>query len=189
MATLGELAVTLGLIGTAAATTFPELRAGLDDARVAGAARYMSSRLAETRMDAVQRSRHVAMRFGDANAQYAFAIYEDGNGNGVLAADIQRGADPAIREPERLSDRFPGVAFGTQPGLPPIEPGEIAPGADPIRFGAGRSVSFNPIGGSTSGTVYLTGRNRTQYAIRVFGVTGRIRVYRYDWHTAKWVPV
>ncbi|HET9832688.1 MAG TPA: GspH/FimT family pseudopilin [Vicinamibacterales bacterium] len=189
MATLGELAVTVALITTATATAFPQVQAGLDDARVAGAARYLSSRLAETRMAAIQRSRHVAMRFANADAQYAFATYEDGNGNGVLGADIQRGIDRRIREPERLSDHFRNVAFGTDPKLTPIEQGDVAPGADPIRLGTGNSVSFNALGGATSGTLYLAGRNHTHYAVRVFGATGKIRVYRFNWRTATWTPL
>lgn len=189
MATLGELAVTIGLVVTATATTLPAIDAGVDDARVAGAARYLSSRLVEARMDAVQRSHHVAMRFADAAAQYAFAIYEDGNGNGVRRQDIERGIDRAIRGPERLSDNFRNVEFGTHPLLPPIEAGDAPPGADPIRLGTGNSVSFNPLGMATSGTVYLTGRSHAQYAVRVFGITGKIRVYRYDWRAGKWTAL
>jgi len=189
MATLGELAITVGLVATATATTIPDWRAGLDEFRVAGAARYLSSRLAETRMAAIQRSRHVALRFAGADGQYAFAAYEDGNGNGVLSADIQRGVDRLIHAPERLADHFRNVEFGTRPALPPIEAGEPLPGGDPIRLGAGNSVSFNPLGGATSGTIYLTGRGNTQYAVRVFGATGKVRVYRFDWRSLKWSPL
>ena len=189
MATLGELAVTVGLVVTATATTIPEWQAGLDEFRVAGAARYLSSRLAETRMDAIQRSRQVALRFAGADAQYAFAVYEDGNGNGVLSADIQRGVDRVLRAPQRLADNFRNVEFGTRPALPPIEPGEAAPGGNPIKLGAGNSVSFNPLGGATSGTIYLTGRGNAQYAVRIFGATGKIRVYRFNWRSLKWTPL
>jgi len=188
MATLGELAITLGLVATATATTMPQVQVGLDEARVAGAARYLSSRLAESRMDAIQRSHQVAMRFANTGTKYVFTIYEDGNSNGVLSADIQRGIDRAIRGPERLSDNFRNVEFGTYPGLPPIEAGDAAPGDDPIRLGAGNSVSFNALGGATSGTIYVAGRSHAQYAVRVFGVTGKIRVYRYDWRSATWTP-
>jgi hypothetical protein len=189
MATFVELTVTVGLIVTATATSVPQLQAGLDDARVAGAARYLSSRLVETRMDAIRRARHVAMRFASVDDRYAFTVYEDGNGNGVLSTDIQRGIDRPIRSPERLSDSFRNVEFGTLPALPAIEPGEAAPGADPIRLGSGNSVSFNPLGGATSGTVYLTGRDRSQYAVRVLGATGKIRVYRYNFRSSRWTAL
>ena len=55
--------------------------------------------------------------------------------------------------------------------------------------GTGNSVSFNALGGATSGTIYLTGRSRAQYAVRIVGVTGKIRTYRYDRRAAKWIPL
>jgi len=189
MATLGELAVVMGLVATVTATALPQLQAGLDDARVAGAARYLSSRLAESRMAAIARSRQVALRFSVTNGKYSYAVYVDGNGNGVLTSDIQRGVDRLVRGPEKLSDNFRNVDFGTQPGLPAIDSGAAAPGSDPIRLGAGNSVSFSALGSATSGTIYLTGPSRAQYAVRVVGVTGKIRVYRYNRRSGKWIPM
>src|SRR4051812_7681836 len=180
MATLAELTVTLGLVATASATAFPRLLAGLDDARVAGAARYMSSRLAESRSDAIMRAREVAVRFAPANGTYSFTVYVDGNRNGVLTRDILRGIDRPVRGPESLAENFRGVVFGTQPGLPAIDASSPAPGSDAIKLGIGNSVSFNALGSATSGTIYLTGPSRAQYAIRIFGVTGKIRVYRFS---------
>ena len=189
MATLGELAVVLGLVATASATAVPQVLAGLDDARVAGAARYLSSRLAASRMDAIARTREVAVRFVPASGTYSFTVYVDGNRNGVLTRDIQRGVDKSVRGPEMLADNFRGVVFGTQPGLPAIDVGSAPPGDDPIRLGVGNSVSFSALGTATSGTVYLTGPSRAQYAVRVFGVTGKIRVYRFSAAAGRWEPV
>ncbi len=180
--------VVLGLIATVTATALPEMQAGLDDARVAGAARYLSSRLADTRMNAVQRSVEVAIRFSLSNGRYSFAAYADGNGNGVTSRDISRGVDRQLLPAERLSDNFRNVDFGTQPGLPGIEPGDAPPGSDPIKLGTSNSASFSPLGSSSSGTVYVTGPSRAQYAVRVFGGTGKIRVYRFDRRAAKWFP-
>ncbi len=187
MATLGELAVALGVMGTVTATTLPRVLAGLDDARVAGAARYLSSRLAESRMDAIQRSREVAVRFEQVDGGYVFATYVDGNGNGVLTRDILRGVDRPLTPKETLSQNFRGVVFGVQPGLPPIDAG-ASPSGDPIKLGAGNSVSFSPLGGATAGTIYITGPSRAQYAVRVVGVTGKIRVYHFIRAAGKWLP-
>jgi hypothetical protein len=189
MATLGELATVLGLVGTVTATTLPRFLTGLDDARVAGAARYVSSRLAEARMDAVKRSREVAFRVSAAGGQYSFAVYVDGNRNGVLTRDIQSGIDRQIFGPEKLSYNFHNVDFGVQPGTPPIASGDAAPAGDPIKLGAGNSASFSPLGGATSGTLYITGPGGAQYAVRVFGATGKIRAYRLERKTGKWLPM
>ena len=185
--TLGEMAVVLGITGTISAIALP-LLSGLDDARVAGAARYMSSRLAEARLDAIAHSREVAIRFTPVDGTYSFSVYVDGNHNGVLARDIARGVDPRIAGPEKLSDNFRNVDFGVQPGVPPIDSGS-SPSGDPIRLGVGNSVSFNPLGTSTTGTIYITGPSRAQYAIRVWGTNGRARVYRFEKGTGKWLPV
>jgi len=170
------------------ATSLPTILAGLDDARVAGAARYLSSRLVESRTDAISRVREVAIRFTPTGGTYSFTVYVDGNHNGVLTRDIQRGIDRPIRGPERLSDNFRNVDFGVQPGVPPIDSASGDPAGDPIKLGIGNSVSFSKLGSATSGTIYLTGRGASQYAVRVFGVTGKIRVYRFNRLTGKWLP-
>jgi hypothetical protein len=46
---------------------------------------------------------------------------------------------------------------------------------------------MNPDGTSSSGTLYLHGRTRAQYAVRVLGVTGRIRTLRFDEPRGRWV--
>jgi hypothetical protein len=185
--TLAETVVTLGLAGTISAIALP-LVSGLDDARVAGAARYLSSRLAEARLDAIARSREVAIRFEPAGSSYGFTVYVDGNHNGVLSRDITRGIDRPIFGPEQLSDNFRNVVIGVQPGVPAIDFG-APPGSDPVKLGAGNFVSFSPMGTSTSGTIYITGQSHAQYAVRVFGTTGKIRVYRLVKGAGKWLPM
>ena len=73
-------------------------------------------------------------------------MYVDGNRNGVLTRDIQRGIDRLIAAVERLPDQFAGVEFGAIPGLPAVDPGGTAPGTDPIRLGSGNIASFSAHG-------------------------------------------
>jgi type II secretory pathway pseudopilin PulG len=186
---LTELAVTVGVVATVAAIAVPAVEAGLDEARTAAAARYLSARLADTRMEAIQRSTEVAMRFGSTRSGYTYAVYADGNHNGVLARDIQDLVDRQIRAEESLSHHFRYVEFGTLPGLPAIDAGGTPPGSDPVRCGASNSLSFGPLGTSSSGTVYVLGRSRSQYAVRVFGGSAKIRVYRFDWRSGHWNPL
>ena len=188
MATLGELAVACGIIGTVTATAVP-LVGRLDDTRVEAAARYMSSRLSESRMEAIARGREVAIRFTSVGSSYNFTVYVDGNNNGVLSRDILRGIDRPIHAAEMLSDNFRNVVFGVQPALPSIEAGGASPSGDPIRLGSGNSVSFSTLGTATPGTIYLTGRSRAQYAVRVVGGSAKIRVYKFVRSTGKWLPM
>ena len=50
-------------------------------------------------------------------------------------------------------------------------------------------MSFTPLGTASSGTLYLRGRDGSQYAVRVLGATGRTRVLRYEPVTRTWVEV
>ncbi len=181
--------MTVGVVATVAAIAVPAVEAGLDEARTAGAARYLSARLSDARMEAIQRSTEVAMRFTDAGHGFTYSVYVDGNHNGVLARDVQDNVDRQIRGEESLSNHFRNVVFGTLPGLPAIDAGGTPPGNDPVRCGSSNSLSFGPLGTSSSGTLYLSGPSRSQYAVRVFGGTAKIRVYRFDWRSGHWNPL
>jgi len=50
-------------------------------------------------------------------------------------------------------------------------------------------MSFTPLGTSSSGTLYLRGRDGSRYAVRVLGGTGRTRVLRYEAKSRTWVEV
>jgi hypothetical protein len=137
-------------------------------------------------MEAVMRSAMVGVQFTQTAAGYSYAVYLDGNRNGVLSRDIQRGIDRAIAAVERLPEQFTGVEFGVIPGLPPVDPGGTPPGTDPIRLGSGNIVSFSALGTSSSGTVYIRSRRHAQYAVRVFGETGKTRMLKFEPRTRQW---
>jgi type II secretory pathway pseudopilin PulG len=183
-----ELAVALGVIATATATALPRMLTRLDEWRVSGAARYLAARFYDTRIEAITRATEVAMRFTTTNAGIVFTVHVDGNGDGVLTRDIQRNVDWQLHSPELLASQFSGVDFGTIAALPAIEEGGVPPGDDPIRFGTSNMVSFSALGTSSSGTLYIRGRD-TQYAIRLVGATARVRTYRFDARSRSWQPV
>ena len=104
-------------------------------------------------------------------------MYQDGNRNGILTVDIQRQVDRLLEPATRLFELFPGVQIGLVPGMP---------GSDPVQLGRTNILSFSPAGTATSGTVYVRGRDGTQWAVRVLGVTGRTRVLKYVVRTGEW---
>jgi hypothetical protein len=73
--------------------------------------------------------------------------------------------------------------------LPAIDPGGTPPGSNPIRLGSGHSASFAAAGTSTSGTVYVRGRGGSQYAVRIFGDTGKTRRLKFDRAVGQWKPL
>jgi type II secretory pathway pseudopilin PulG len=184
-----EVLFAAGLVVTLGAIAVPNLLMTLDDYRAAAAARYVSARLQRARMEAVMRSRVVAVRFKRlSTGQYTFTVFVDGNRTGVLTPDIARGVDIGLAPPESLRDTFAGIEFGALPGTPGTESRSPPPGEDPVRLGSSNSVSFTPAGTATSGSLYVRGR-RAQYVIRVFGETGKVRVLRFDAATKQWKPL
>ena len=184
-----ELTMVMALGVTLGAVALPDYLTALDDVRAIGATRHISGRFQRARMEAVMRSATVGIQFTQISGGYSYAVYLDGNGNGVLTRDIQRGVDRRIAAPERLPDQFAGVEFGAIAGLPPVDPGGTPPGTDPIRLGAGSFASFSAMGTSSSGTVYIRGRRDAQYAVRLFGETGKTRVLKFERGTRQWRPL
>lgn len=185
---LVETLVTLGLFSVLTAITVPPLLGAIDEFRAAGAAAYMSSRLQDVRMQAVSRSRRVALQFQGLPDGYGFRVVMDGNYNGVTTHDIQNGADPEVEPLLRLRDLFRDVDFGTLPGLPAVDPGGAPPGDDPIHLGGSNILTFTSHGTSSTGSLYLHGKGPSQYAIRIYGDTGKTRVLKYSWRTGQWLP-
>jgi hypothetical protein len=103
--------------------------------------------------------------------------YRDGNQNGLRAADVAAGTDTPVDVEVGLDDLFSHVQSGAADGsVPPPVAGE-----------ATSWYSFAPAGTASSGTVYLRGAGTRQYAVRVLGATGRVRVLRFREASGEWV--
>jgi prepilin-type N-terminal cleavage/methylation domain-containing protein len=176
----------VAILGSVASAQF---FVALDEFRVVGAVRHVSARLQMARMASVARLTNVAVRFTRSGSSYVFAVYEDGNENGVLTRDIQLGIDRQVQPPERLPDNFVGVDFGVLPNLPSVDPSGSPPGSDPIRLGSSDMVSFTALGTSTSGTLYVRNRRHGQYAVRIFGETGKTRLLKFDARRGLWISL
>ena len=116
-------------------------------------------------------------------------MYADGNRNGVLTADIQRGIDPPLMPSEQLPALFDGVDFGAIPGLPPIDSGGTPPGQRPGQAWdkQHRYVQFGR---------YLVSRQpvhpwpqRRSVRRSHSGETGRTRVLKFDAVARRWRPL
>lgn len=184
--TLIELLGVLWLLLILLAIGAPALLSGLDDFRTRAAARYLSGQCSRARSEAVMTNARTALRFAAAGDDHAIGRFRDGNGNGVLSTDIARGVDRRLAADVALGAMFPGVRFGFLPGVPLIDGGL---GADPIRLGSGTILTFAPNGSSGGGSLYIRGSRQAQYAVRVFGVTGRTRVFRYHGANVGWKPL
>ena len=187
--TLIEASVALLLLGVSAALALPSMRSGLDGMRGVAAARHFAALAHSTRVRAVTQAGNVGLRFDREGDGYRYALYADGNGNGLRAREIRSGVDVRLTDFERIGDRFPGVSIGIATGMPGISGrGTLPAGSDPIRFGSSDGLTFSPLGAATSGTLYLHDRSGRQFAVRVLGATGRVRILEFREDAASWVP-
>ncbi len=124
------------------------------------------------------RSTTIALRFATSPAGITITAVQDGNRNGVRTRDIDLNIDRPIEAPIMLSDLFPGVEIGLTP---------LTPETDPVQLGGSNLLSFTPHGTASSGSVYVRGRDGTQWMVRVLGATARTRVLRYVPATGEWV--
>ena len=130
-----------------------------------------------TRAQAVMRSTHVALRFEEGPSGISFRMFADGNGNGVRTTDIAESVDRPLDSSALLSDLFPGVAIAVSGSA----------GSDAVGLGSTNLLSFTPLGTATAGSIYVRGRDGSQFAVRILGTTGRTRIQRYIERTRTWV--
>jgi prepilin-type N-terminal cleavage/methylation domain-containing protein len=176
--TLLEILFASTLLCILLGISVPGVLAAVDRSRGAGAARYLASRMALARARAVGRAKTVALHFEQDARGTWFSVVEDGNGDGVRTVDIDQSIDRQVEAPVLLSDLFPGAAIGIAAGTP---------ATSAVALGGTTILSFSPNGTATSGSVYIVGRDRTQWVVRVLGVTARARVLRYERATNVWV--
>ena len=183
--TLIELMFSMAIVGTLAAVAVPQGLRALDDFRTRAAARYLAARIVDARYRSIKTWRTTGLRFEASTPDYRITSVEDGNGNGLRTSEIDRGVDRTLTDAERLDAHFAGVVFGILEDVPDAD-GLPARGSEGVRLGTSKILSLNGDGTATSGTLYLHGRQRTQYAVRVLGVTGRVRVLKFDFVRGRW---
>jgi prepilin-type N-terminal cleavage/methylation domain-containing protein len=181
---LVEALVAVAIILVVAATAFPVFRARFADAHLVGAGQQFKSQFRLAYSMAVRSGVYTAIRFerlADGAVQYA--VYADGNSNGVRSEDIRSGRDRLVSGPFPLTGGAPGVRVGINEGVPAIPPDDGDLSGDPVRFGRSDILSFSPIGTATPGTFYLAG-DVAQAAVRVNGGSARVRLM--VWRGGRW---
>jgi type II secretory pathway pseudopilin PulG len=185
-ATLVDLVAACAVAGILAAVSIPSIQAARERDEPRLAARYLAQRLQLLRVHAIRRNRMVAMHF-DPDVVGRMTPYADGDGDGVLQNDIDRGVDTPIEMSGHLSDYFAGVSLLVRSDVPSPDGSDTVAGeSDPVRIGSTNVLSFSPLGSATSGTIYLAARAGPQMCVRVLGGTGRVRVLWFDVASGAW---
>jgi type II secretory pathway pseudopilin PulG len=187
---LAELTVALAVLAFLVTLGLPPLLRSSGDLRLRLATAELVGVLRLARSWAVRHSANVAVKFRTArDGVVTYTLYRDGDGDGVLNRDIDAGVDPQVEPPRRLSNLGRGFGFGFPPGPPapdPGSPGHRVPTSDPIRFNQSDLASFNPLGTSTPGSLYLTDGLRRLAVVRVANHAGRMRVFTWDPERRVW---
>jgi hypothetical protein len=183
-ATVVEVLVALLVVAVLVALSSPVGASVIDATRARHAASFVSSRFRLARQQAVALGVNVGVVFDQTAGRWLVRVCLDGSRNGLRRADIQSGVDSCIDGPHDMTELFSGIDVAVDPSLrgPGGEPGS----PDPVRFGTADIVSFSPLGSCTAGSLFLRSRAGAQYAVRVGGGSGRIRVLRYEPATHAW---
>ena len=172
-----------------AAIAVPVIGGTLDRERTIVGAQYLAGQLQRARLESLKRARSVAVRLQVTGDRTQLRLFADGNGNGVLQRDIDRGIDLPLTPIEWLDDQARDISLRINQEVSDVAGvTTLAPGDDPLRIGNTSILTFSPLGSATSGTLYVAAHRGPQMAIRVFGATGRVRVLMFDARTRQWHP-
>jgi len=95
----------------------PPLVGHRDSLHAAAAARHMAALVNAARAESLKRGVHVALVFQPSAPDFRFAMFADGNHDGVRSADMAAGIDRQVSAWVHIGDQFPRAAFGIAPGV------------------------------------------------------------------------
>jgi len=186
---LVDIVAALALSLTMAAMAAPVVGGTLDREHTIVGAQHLAGQLQRARMESLKRSAAVAVRLELVGDRATARLYVDGNGNGVVQRDIDRGTDLPLAGVEWLDAHARDVSLRINQTVTDAGgSGSLEPGSDPLRIGRTALVTFSPLGSSSSGTLYVAAHRGPQMAIRVYGASGRVRVLMFDARTRQWHP-
>lgn len=185
--TLIELLTTISIFGLIAACALPAFVSMRRRAAVREAAAEIRAVMQLVRSRAITRRCNSAVKFTQFRAEWQYALYDDGDGDGVRNDDIARSIDRRVAPPRFLWQQ-PQLVSIALPSYPLLDPDgdPIAADASAVQFNRSTLCSFSPLGQATSGTIYLVDSAGESYAVRVYGATAKVRVLRYNRGRRAW---
>ena len=185
---LTELLTAMSIIGLFIAISIPMLSNISRKRQLHAASREIRSIFHFARARAIAKNRHVGVKFRKNSGRWEYALYEDGDWDGVRNDDILDGTDPRIGDSREVLEGMSGVWID----LPPFRISDpdtkriLSSSASPIRFGRSTICAFSYNGSGTPGSIFLTDGNEAAMIVRVFGATGRVRSLIYNRSLTRW---
>lgn len=182
-----ELTVVIAIIGILALCAIPSFGNYRRNSSVISAGNEMRSLLRAVRSRAIARGRNSGVKFTRSGNNWTYTLYDDGNGNGISNADINKGIDRRYFGPAVVMPSFRMASIALLPNIIRDPDGAKLLPTDPaLQFGTSTICSFSTVGTGTPGTMYISDGIDHLYAVRVFGASGKVRMLRYDAGRAKW---
>jgi len=185
---LTELLATISIIGLFISVSIPMVSSFSRKRQLHAASREIRSIFYAARARAIAKNRHVGVKFRKSDGRWEYAIYEDGDWDGVRNDDILDGTDPRIAGSREVLEGLTAVRID----LPPFRISDpdtkriVSSTASPIRFGRSTICAFSHNGSGTPGSIFLTDGNEAVMIVRVFGATGRVRSLIYNRSLTRW---
>ncbi|HVT45038.1 MAG TPA: prepilin-type N-terminal cleavage/methylation domain-containing protein [Thermoanaerobaculia bacterium] len=186
--TLIELLVVAAVIGLMVAIALPSWATIRRERALRNATSEIRAVFHLARSRAIARGANSGLKFSRIDGEWMYAIYDDGDGDGVRNDDILKGIDRRFLAPRPVLKSI-GLARIGLPATPIPDPDTKKPmpaTASPIRFGTSTLCSFSPNGSSSSGSIFLTWGEGSAAMVRVYGPTARIRALRYRRDLGGW---
>lgn len=183
-----ELLTVVSIIAIIALVSIPAFGSMRRQMAVRAASAQLRTIFQLARSRAIARGRNCGLKFVDVNGEWKFALYDDGDRDGVRNDDINRGVDTIVRAHQSVFPQSRIVTIGLL-GIPMRDPDgdPLRIDASPVAFNRSAICSFSAVGEATPGTIYLTDQGRNLWAVRVLGATARVRMLRYDRGAHRWL--
>jgi len=189
--TLVELLVTVAILALVATLAAPPLLRAASGLVTRLAAEEIAVALEQARMYSIRHSMKVGLKFRvGADGAVSWALYRDGDGDGVRTVDIDSGVDPRLTSFRSLVHFGRTARLGFPRGEAPRDPSDpyrkLDRLDDPIRFNRSDIASFSPLDGATPGSVYVTDGEHHLYAVRLYNRTSRVHLLRWNRAELRW---
>lgn len=182
-----ELLAAIAILGILVLVAMPAFATYRRHASILAAANETMAMLREVRSRAIASNSNVGVKFTRRGDTWSYALYEDGDGDGVRNDDITAGRDHRLTPPQPLMPQLHLARIGLLPVTVTDPDGDpLLPTDDPVAFSRSAICSFSPLGSGTPGSIYMVDGTGQLYCVRVSGPTGRAHFLRYEGGSRGW---
>jgi len=179
---LVEIVVVLVLTGIGTAVALPRLETAHRNAALGAVTRKLQMSLLRARAEAMSTGYAAGLLLERKEGSWTCRLFRDGDDDGIRRDDIASGIDQPIAEILEIDTGGASLGFLQDVRIPDPAGGGSLGGDmdDPVRAGPSDILTYRPEGTATPATLYLCDHHEKMKAIRVFGLTGRIRVLSWQ---------